>query len=1281
MWSDEACSPLVAFERLARLNPESIALRFEGETWNYARVNYLANRIAHSLRQRYAVVADQPVALLLPRDLTLIPALLGIMKSGACPLPLDPEHPPTRLNLLIRDADVRVGVGRRSLTNGLQLPDLLDVDGPLAEERTNPEISIDPGTLAYLTYTSGSTGRPKGCMVTWSGFTNYSTWFWQAFFPAGIFHFGLYAPLSFDLNISVALMPLVRGGSVTVFPETMGSDEAILACLSPKTVINGMQATPSHLLLVGDAELTDTNVRVVQVGGEVFQPEVFTFLRRLNREMVIFNGYGPTETTQGCITRRMDREEDAVLIGRPIANMRVLIMSPDLNLQPPGVAGEICMSGTGLARGYLNRPGLTAERFVPNPHGDGDRLYRTGDLARWTEAGELVFLGRSDHQVKIRGHRVECGEIEAVLRRMDGIDDVVVLAGRYAAGRELSLACYFVSHQGRRPDQVRDGLSLLLPSFMVPAWFVALDALPMGAHGKLDRVLLPHPTSIEVTGVETYEPPTTLFERQLVDIWQEVLGRERIGVEDNFYTMGGHSLKASQIVSRIRSHLARDVGLPDLFHAQTVRALAQRIGEREKAGHDHIETVPDAPDYPLSHAQKRLWLLDRMNVGLRAYNMTGFFRFHVLLDARLVKAAVAEVIRRHESLRTGFIEIDGVPRQVVADQIEIDLAFYDLRQADSQRDSILRRLIERMIHHFYDLTHPPLFEIGLAWLNERESLLLFSMHHIIGDGWSMVVLYQELMIIYDALSRDRHHLLPDLEIQYRDFAAWQRTRRYQKECRYWKERLKGLIAPVALPADYQPDGHLTFQGGSLHVRLSPDRRRALEQLAFRMETTMAVLILAVFKLALYQITGQSSLLTGMSLAGRNRHELERLIGFFVNPVLIHTRIRPSATLEDMVRQLTMTVYEAFEHDLPFDVLVRELNPERYRNRQPVFNVAYVFQNFEDLTVSGTGFRAEALHQWEPFRVEDLGIASIQTARFDLTLMAAIEREHLVLRLEYSNELFRESRVRTWLAMMHRLCDHLVDAKQTTLPLRQLIDAGAHRYQAGFFDDLVRKERCRENTTIDERFAKVAATGRRAALQEAGRVVTYGKLAREARRIAIMLQRKGVTPGTRIGVWCQELLPLVAGCLGVLRTGACLVLPEPVGMVIDQRAESESWRRDRLGMPDGLCRFIDRSEVSILLGEIRFLNHLYDLLWLCPGLEGFVCLDVARLDDEPVNPLGDRCLWEFVGEEARNPIEGGGWRSSYTGATLSTGEMREYADGVARKLAPWLHPTCRVLEIT
>jgi amino acid adenylation domain-containing protein len=1001
--------------------PGVIALRHAEASVTYAELLKQGSAIAGVLLA-HGVARGSRVGVLLDRSPALVASMLGAWHAQAAYVPIDPESPAARVEEILRDSRCRILLtdaargSRAALSIGCEVLDPRDI----AADGEAVALTPAPSDIAYVIYTSGSTGTPKGCEITHRNLLNYLTWVTDTLHADGASgSYSLFTSVAFDLTVTSVFTPLMLGRSLHLFPQEAGVPDVLRAAFDGSRDIDTVKCTPTHIAALKHTDLARSPVRVCVLGGEAVTRDQTDYLHALNPRMRIWNEYGPTEATVGCIAAIVPAAANRIVIGRPISNSSAFVMDRDGYPAPIGVPGEICIGGECVGRGYLFRPGVTAERFIPDPTHAGARSYRTGDVGRWLPDGSMEYLGRNDEQVKIRGHRVEPGEAQRALSRMPGVREAVVITP--SRGGETELVAYVVGEC--EVETLRNQCREVLPSHLWPARIFRLEALPLTANGKLDRRYLSG--LAEPSGTTAEISPRTATEKALAGIWQAVLGQERIGIRDNFFHLGGHSLKAVQALSRIHERLGRKISLRDLFSHPTIEAVAQLIeGQRPYLWHE-IEPASPRETYPLSDAQKRLWLADRMGAG-HSLNTSEAIAYRGHIDADALERALRALIQRHESLRTAFVLVNGQPRQKICPQPELRLRRIDLR-GEVDPDVRAKEIADRDALEPFDLTQPTPLRAALLELPGERGIFLRTTHHIVGDGWSNQVFYREIADLYGAFTGGGPDPLPPLRIQYKDYAEWQIQRDFDRETRYWVERLEGVPEGVALPFDFPVPKTRQFLGASETIDFTPQLTVAGRAFAQARGTLVSYVLLALFELTLHHHTGQSDLCIGLSCANRNRPETEGLIGFFINILPIRVQLRAEMDFTDLLGDVVARVTEAIEfQDYPLDRLIQKLNPPRRSNRPPLINVVYGFHDFLNLRLD---LGAETSRIADVVMTESAWTHAHETAKFDLTLLITDHFSHLNLTLEYDRTLFRRETARAYLSTLEALTHSVLQLPQ------------------------------------------------------------------------------------------------------------------------------------------------------------------------------------------------------------------------------------------------------------
>ncbi|HEY7213852.1 MAG TPA: amino acid adenylation domain-containing protein, partial [Thermoanaerobaculia bacterium] len=1030
--------------------PEAVAVVCRGKALRYRELDESANRLAHRLRG-WGVGPEVCVAICLERSLDLVVALLGVLKAGGVYVPLDPGYPRERLAFTLADAGAPVLLTQESLLGAL--PDLPAGRGPrvvcidpLREDLARmpaeaPASGVGPSNLAYLIYTSGSTGRPKAVAIRHESAAVLMRWARLVLSDEELSGMLASTSICFDLSVFELFVPLCHGGRVILAGNAL--DLAALPEAASVTLVNTVPSAIAELARLG---ALPSSLRTVCLAGEPLQRSLVEQLYLHPSVGRVLNLYGPSEdTTYSTFT--VVPPGAVPTIGRPVSGTRAHVLGPGLSPCPVGGPGDLHLAGHGLARGYLNRPELTAQSFVPDPFAvePGGRLYRTGDLARCRPDGELEFLGRVDQQVKIRGFRIEPGEVEAVLSGHPAVRDAVVVPWMEEAGVGRLIA--YVVSAGADPEisDLRRFLAERLPGFMVPSAFVLLAELPLTPNGKVDRRALPLPERSAGAHETSREASRTTVEEMVAGIWEQVLKAAPVSRLDNFFELGGHSLLVTRVLSRVREAFGVEITLRRLFEEPTVEGLAAAVESalrtREGTRMPPIEPLPRPGELPLSFAQQRLWFVEQLEPGSPAYTLSGAVRMRGSLEVAALERSFAEIVRRHEALRARFAEVEGRPVQWISPELHPDLPVADLSALpQGERESAVRRLVAAEAVRSFDLRSGPLLRLRLLRLSEDEHVLVLAMHHIASDAWSLQVLLRELRDLYPAFAAGRPSPLPELPVQYADFAAWQRRwlsgEVLESHLAYWRRKLSG-VKPL-LPA-HRSRTAASPQGDHRRLHLPPELRESLKDLGRREGATLFMTLLAGFGVVLHELTGEEDVTVGADIASRTRGETEGLIGFFINMLVLRTDLARNPSFRQLLGRVRETALGAYAHqDLPFERLVEEQQPERRAGHSPLFQVVFNFNNTHDTDWAGGLGRLGSLIL-EPVEVEQV------TVRFELALLMREVPKGLEALWLFDRGVFAGATVER----MHRRLEEVLEtaAADPEARLSRLVAAGeAERWQ-------------------------------------------------------------------------------------------------------------------------------------------------------------------------------------------------------------------------------------------
>ncbi len=1151
------------FEEQVERTPDAVAVEFEHEHLTYRELNCRANQLAHYLHS-LGVGPEVLVGICVERSLLMVVGLLAILKVGGAYVPLDTAYPTERLAYMLSDSQVKVLLTQEKLADSLPVSAArviyLDSDwqniGDRCEE--NPLTEVKVSNLAYVIYTSGSTGKPKGVMIEHRSIVNFTS---EARGIYNITHSDRvlqFASIAFD-GAAVEIFPcLSAGGTLVLRTDDMllSGNRFVQRCREWEITMMDWPTSHWHQVMVELAAAEQSlpeSLRVVSVGGDAVKPETLKLWLRCVKGLAnppqLLNGYGPTEAT--VVATYYDLSEfiannpaaSCVPIGTPIGNVTTYVLNRHLQPVPIGVPGELHIGGLGLARGYLSRPETTAEKFIPNPFSNepSARLYKTGDLVRYLSDGSIEFLGRIDNQVKIRGFRIELGEIEAAIAQHRSVRETVVVAREDVPDRKY-LAAYIVPNHSDAlaSSDLRSFLKEKLPDYMIPGAFVMLDTLPLTPNGKVDRRALPAP-KLHLELEASFVAPCTPIEEMLACIWANILLIDPVGIHDNFFELGGHSLLATQVISRVRDTLTVELPLRSLFEAPTIAELAERVEKSLKNGQSQealpLLPIPRSESIPLSFAQARLCFLDQLQPNSAFYNIPLALRLSGQLNITALQSSINEIILRHEALRTNFTIVEGQPVQIIASTKNLKLLVVDLLHLrESEREIEAQRLANVEANRPFNLEREPLLRGMVLQLGETEYVLLLTLHHIISDGWSLGVFVRELTELYKAFCTGKPPRLPELPVQYADFALWQRQwlqgEILEAQLDYWKEQLKNAPSLLELPTDRPRPADQTYRGGYHYAAVSLELSGKLSALSKRTGVTLFMTLLAAFQTLFYRYTGQDDIVVGTPIAGRNRREIEGLIGFFVNTLVLRTNLGGDPSFEDVLSRVREVTLQAYTYqDLPFEQLVEALQPTRDLSYNPLFQVMFALDDalvpsvkLPELTVSS-------------YAVE------IGTAKFDLTLSMENTADGLVGVWAYNADLFDETTIARMARHFQTLLEGIVanpQQKVSSLPL--LTERERHQLLIDW-----------NNTTKEYPFDKcihqlfeeqVERSPDAVAVVFEGEQLTYQQLNARANQLAHYLQSLGVGPEVLVGICVERSLEMVVGLLGILKAGGAYVPLDP-----------------------------------------------------------------------------------------------------------------------------------------
>ncbi|GAA3932942.1 amino acid adenylation domain-containing protein [Chitinophaga oryziterrae] len=1132
------------FREQVEASPAATAVSFEDKNYSYYELEIRSNALAGLLKQQ-GVSAEVQVPVYLPRSADLVVVILAILKAGGTYVPVDPEYPLQRVQYMLNDAAASVIITSAELAGQLEdnirykiitTDDIPDQSFGIVSEGVNSD------QLAYVIYTSGSTGNPKGVQIPHSNLVNFIYGMDHLLGLTREDHLLAITSISFDISILELLWTLSRGMKITIRSSSMSLNN-----FDQYSTVTALQITPSYLGVLLEDTGSHLFLRGLQhliVGGERFPEDLLSRVRQYTSASV-YNVYGPTESTIWSSGTKL--ESGKVTAGKPIVNTRIYILDKNHELCPAGIIGELFIGGAGVARGYSNNESLTASRFI-GLSGIG-RVYVTGDLARWLPDGTIEILGRTDHQVKVRGYRIETGEIESVISSYEEVRNSVVVAVKDETGNNL-LAAYLSVSSHYREDVLYGLLKDRLPDYMLPSYFIEMADLPLTPNGKIDRNALPAPGSIRNA---VYIAPADELEERISHIWESLLKQEKIGVTNNFFSLGGHSILLMHLSNRYSREFGVKIPLQHLFDQPTITEHAILIKVAPSVLFCAIPKVEERDNYPVSDGQKRIWIICQQKDASRAYHLNGYYQLPVDYSVSVLERSVISVIERHEILRTIFIQNkDGEVRQVVE---KGNMFRLDIQEVDDIRDRL-----QDICKEGFDLSKGPLFKAGILKTAE-EAICWFSMHHIIGDGLSVEILQKEILQYYEAYNMQAPLKIAPLRIQYKDYASWQQSALSDKSKAYWLKQFEGELPVLTLPQAKQRPVVRTYRGHALSVFIPGS---AFNKFCQSQDVTLFMGLLGVLQVLLYRYSGEEDLIVGTPVAGRIHPELEAQLGFYVNTLALRTELNGADSFKVLLANIKTVVLDAFEYqDYPFDKLVNELPLKRNAGRSPLFDVMLVLHN-------------EGRRRQSGVIAEDEGARPV---KFDLQFDIKESGEGLHIRVSYNTDLYERDSMETLLAHYQALMQAVVINPELSVKKLEYLSLAEKQQVLYDFNDTV-VDYPRGETLVSLFYRQVKERGTEIALQHQSRVFTYEELDQASSCLAhYLLENYGLVSEDLVCVCLRRSEWMIISLLAVIKAGCAYVPVDP----------SFPAERSRYIMEDSGCKVcID----EVLLGDFRQASGKY-----------------------------------------------------------------------------------------
>lgn len=1113
--------------------PDNTAVIFKQGRMTYREVNEKSNQLARVLRDK-GVTADTVVGISLFRSFEMIIGIMAILKAGGAYLPMDPNYPCDRIRYMMEDSGAHILLTQSALTDRFAFDaDITAIDdaGLYTADSSDLDNSSGPHNLAYIIYTSGSTGKPKGVMIEHAGVINRLNWA-SGKYPIDESDIMLQkTPFTFDVSVWELFWWTFAGASVCMLEPGGERDPETILKTVEENRISLIHFVPSMLAaFLSYTDMTACAGRMATVKRYFSSGEALTirltdaFNRILNKPFgaELHNLYGPTEAT--VEVSYFDCSPKVTLktvpIGRPIDNIRLYVMDKNRILLPVGIPGELYIGGVGVARGYINNPDLTAEKFLPDPYYPGERIYKTGDRVRWFPKGDIEYLGRMDFQVKIRGFRIELGEIESRMMKHPAIREAVVVGRMHNSNTYL--CAYFTAKKKVRISEVKDFLAKDLPDYMIPAFFEELDEMPLSTNGKADRKALPAPDFSNIGEVEFTEPANET-EARLADLWCTMLRLDKVSVTESFFHLGGDSLHAITLITELHRKFNVDMPVSEVFRLKTIRKISEFVLNAETNQYLSIPPLEKQPGYEMSSAQKRMYVLHQLDAADLSYNLPGAMRIEGDIDPDRLETAFAALIERHESLRTSFALENGSLVQNIHDGA--DFSIENIACGEQTADEAIRNFVRP-----FDLGRAPLFRVGLLTLDNGARFLLFDMHHIISDGASINILVRDLSALYSSKG------LPELKIQYKDFAAWQAKRMNDTSIRskedYWLNLFAGEIPILNLPTDFTRPARKSFRGRKASVSINGDVPQRLKKLSDSTGTTLCMVMMGAYDVLLSKYCSQEDIIVGMPVEGRLNADVKDLIGMFVNTAAIRSTPSADKTFLQFLQEVKGTLLAAFENqEYPFEELVDKVGAKRDLGRNPLFDTVFILQNMD---ISRIELGGAVL---TPYAFDS------GTSKFDITVEAYDRGDTIELTAEYCSDLFEETTVRRFLSHYAAILADIVldpgkriaDINMLSQVERQQLLTDFNRTDASF----------PRNMIIQQIFEEQAERSPdRIAVSFRGESVTYRELNTKANQMAWILREKGIGPDDIVGLCISRSIDMIAGILAVLKSGGAYLPMDP-----------------------------------------------------------------------------------------------------------------------------------------
>lgn len=1268
------------FERLAELQADRVAVVCGGAVTTYGELNRHANRLANFFLACHLLSTDNLVAIVMDRSEKMIASILGIWKCSSGYVPIDPEYPIERMAEIIRGAQVKLIVCehediRANLSAAFEDTRVISLDEAMKKEYDNKNLGRTVGLndLAYVIFTSGSTGKPKGVMIEHVGMINHIDSKIDAFNIDEESIIIQNASQCFDISVWQFFASLVMGGKVVIPSNQEVFDIDLFVDRVEESRASILELVPSYLIEILDVlqrrRSAFSSLNFLILNAETLKPSLVKRWFELYPKTQLVNTYGATEVSDDMSHYIMDSlpdTETTPVLRRPIQNFKTYIVDSEMNLVPIGVKGEVCIAGIGTGRGYINQHNLTKKVFVEDRFDEHKKyvLYKTGDIGRYSLQGHLELFGRKDHQVKVNGHRIELSEVESKISAIDVVKNVAAEVRQNAKSQNYLRVYLTLTNKKESHGTLQRLFESKLPAYMVPSEIIVLDKIPLNENGKINRKALAEINAVANEDHLSTREPQTKTESVLWELYKTILGIGQVDIHDNFFVLGGHSLKAAQIISHIHKYLNIQLQLRDIFLFPTVYELAAHIDNTQATKvFEQIAPIQESDYYEVSSAQKRLWILSQFDDSLVAYNSVMACEISGDLDLHIFRKVIHELVARHEILRTTFSLENGELRQKVCKAADFDFSI-TYTQIDPSSDA--RKVIDEMIQQFasirYNFETGPLFRVSLL-ANRDQHIFLCAIHHIISDGWSMGVILHEISTLYDAYCLKREHALPALSIQYKDFSAWQnnvlKNEGILPHRQYWWDKFSGDVPVLKLATDFPRPTVKTYNGDHIKTVIACADANALRKIAQSQDASLFMALLSVVKVLLYKYSGQTDLIVGSPIAGREHLSLERQIGFYVNTIALRTHLNEEDDFIKVLSKVKDNALAAFAHQVyPFEKLVEDLNLDRDMSRFPLFDVNVALQN---TNIEGALF-SNVTRKTGGVTIKGYEV-DLRTSKFDLIFDFMEQGEEISFTLEYNTDLFTRDRAVSISNHFKQILQAIHQCPEEPIQLLQYLAPEEKQIVVDDFNQ-TRNDEILQQSIVKMFEDRVRQQGADIAIVSGSLHLTYQQLDEQVNRLANFIstcfdRRDGV-----IGILLENSPFAVISMFAALKARIPYLPLDP----------QDPYERLKFVAKDSTMR--------LLISRKAHLRVMNKLQWDCGHLKNILCVDSDDFNAEleTTSELMSVELWDMVAEDSTNEIEGGGWVSSYTGEDFSELEMHEYSENVMQKVLPFLSPSVRVLEI-